>query len=46
MLLPGVIAPLLLLIDKPLGLAVYVPFAVPVRVTFTGEAEVQNGEPA
>ncbi len=43
----GVIAPVLELILKPAGLELYVPLAVPTRVTDCALVRVlQNGEPA
>ena len=43
----GVIAPVLVLILKPAGLELYVPLAVPTRVTDCVLVRVlQNGEPA
>ena len=43
----GVIAPVLELMLKPVGLALYVPLAVPTRVTDCAVVRVlQNGEPA
>jgi hypothetical protein len=43
----GVTAPVLALIIKPVGLALYVPLAVPTRVTDCAVVRVlQNGEPA
>ena len=43
----GVIAPVLALILKPNGLELYVPLAVPTRVTDCALVIVlQNGEPA
>ena len=43
----GIIAPVLELIVKPAGLELYVPLAVPTRVTNCALVIVlQNGEPA
>ena len=43
----GVIAPVLELMLKPVGLALYVPLAVPTRFTDCAVVRVlQNGEPA
>ena len=44
MLAPGLIAPVLLLMLKPLGAALYVPPEVPVRVTFTDSLLLQIGD--
>jgi hypothetical protein len=42
---PKVIAPVLELIERPEGVALYVPPVLPVRVTFAVPPEVQKGEP-